>query len=122
VNFHQISTLKANTSMKSRDAFPLSRSIQYQEAKSSSIDDKLIIAVDFGTTYSGIAYCFSDQRHSSPIPIDNWPGKLFSISANIKIKISKTGSQVQMVSMCQKFPLSFVMTKKTLRNLSGEGV
>ncbi|KAL6900333.1 hypothetical protein GGI43DRAFT_383813 [Trichoderma evansii] len=38
------------------------------------MDDRLIIAVDFGTTYSGIAYCFADQRDSSPIPIDNWPG------------------------------------------------
>ncbi|KAM0517770.1 hypothetical protein ACHAPE_004746 [Trichoderma viride] len=37
------------------------------------MDDRLIIAVDFGTTYSGIAYCFADQRNSSPIPIDNWP-------------------------------------------------
>ncbi|KAM0460413.1 hypothetical protein ACHAPV_005207 [Trichoderma viride] len=38
------------------------------------MDDRLIIAVDFGTTYSGIAYCFANQRDSSPIPIDNWPG------------------------------------------------
>ncbi|KAL7922154.1 hypothetical protein ACQKWADRAFT_327223 [Trichoderma austrokoningii] len=38
------------------------------------MDDRLIIAVDFGTTYSGVAYCFADQRDSSPIPIDNWPG------------------------------------------------
>ncbi|KAH8127859.1 hypothetical protein LI328DRAFT_154282 [Trichoderma asperelloides] len=37
-------------------------------------DSRLIIAVDFGTTYSGIAYCFANQRNSSPIPIDNWPG------------------------------------------------
>ncbi|KAM0479445.1 hypothetical protein ACHAPX_004658 [Trichoderma viride] len=38
------------------------------------MDDRLIIAVDFGTTYSGIAYCFADQQDSSPVPIDNWPG------------------------------------------------
>lgn len=54
------------------------------------MDDRLIIAVDFGTTYSGIAYCFADQRNSSPIPIDNWPGKLISVSAIVKIKISQT--------------------------------
>ncbi|KAK1237476.1 hypothetical protein MKX08_003101 [Trichoderma sp. CBMAI-0020] len=38
------------------------------------MDDRLVISVDFGTTYSGIAYCFADQRNNSPIPIDNWPG------------------------------------------------
>jgi hypothetical protein len=47
------------------------------------MDDRLIIAVDFGTTYSGIAYCFADQQDSSPVPIDNWPGKLFLASVDI---------------------------------------
>jgi hypothetical protein len=41
-----------------------------------STDDKLIIALDFGTTYSGIAYCFTNQRDSTPISIKNWPGEL----------------------------------------------
>ncbi|KAH7157318.1 hypothetical protein B0J13DRAFT_592817 [Dactylonectria estremocensis] len=36
--------------------------------------DKLIIALDFGTTYSGIAYCFTNQRDCTPISIKNWPG------------------------------------------------
>ncbi|KAF5593829.1 Hsp70 chaperone protein [Fusarium pseudoanthophilum] len=40
----------------------------------SSSDDKLIIALDFGTTYSGIAYCFTNQRDCTPISIKNWPG------------------------------------------------
>ncbi|KAF4444525.1 hypothetical protein FALBO_17223 [Fusarium albosuccineum] len=41
---------------------------------SSSSDDKLIIALDFGTTFSGIAYCFTNQRDCTPISIKNWPG------------------------------------------------
>lgn len=52
------------------------------------MDDRLIIAVDFGTTYSGIAYCFADQRDSSPIPIDNWPGKLFFASVKMYLNLS----------------------------------
>ncbi|KAK1244353.1 hypothetical protein MKX07_003152 [Trichoderma sp. CBMAI-0711] len=41
---------------------------------SSSGDDKLIIALDFGTTYSGISYCFTGQRDSVPASIEYWPG------------------------------------------------
>lgn len=85
-------------------------------------DNRLIIAVDFGTTYSGIAYCFANQRNSSPIPIDNWPGKLFLVFINIKIKISQTKPQGPMALMCRKFPLLFATTKKVLRILSGEVV
>ncbi|KAM0546652.1 hypothetical protein ACHAPJ_010790 [Fusarium lateritium] len=39
-----------------------------------SSGDKLVIALDFGTTYSGIAYCFTNQRDCTPISIKNWPG------------------------------------------------
>ncbi|KAI5460779.1 hypothetical protein BGZ63DRAFT_414898 [Mariannaea sp. PMI_226] len=42
--------------------------------KLSDEEDKLIIALDFGTTYSGIAYCFTNQRDPTPISIQNWPG------------------------------------------------
>ncbi|KAG6035334.1 hypothetical protein E4U19_004811 [Claviceps sp. Clav32 group G5] len=36
--------------------------------------EKLIIALDFGTTYSGVAYCFANQIDAKPVAIMNWPG------------------------------------------------
>lgn len=38
-------------------------------------DKKLIISLDFGTTYSGIAYCFTNQRNSQVTAVDHWPGE-----------------------------------------------
>ncbi|KAK4183350.1 hypothetical protein QBC35DRAFT_467376 [Podospora australis] len=37
-------------------------------------DEKLIIALDFGTTFSGIAYCFANQRDTKVAAIVDWPG------------------------------------------------
>lgn len=37
-------------------------------------DEKLIIALDFGTTFSGIAYCFANQRDTKVATIVDWPG------------------------------------------------
>lgn len=37
-------------------------------------DEKLIIALDFGTTFSGIAYCFANQRDAKVATIVDWPG------------------------------------------------
>jgi hypothetical protein len=37
-------------------------------------DEKLIIALDFGTTFSGIAYCFVNQRDAKVVAIMDWPG------------------------------------------------
>lgn len=37
-------------------------------------DEKLIIALDFGTTFSGIAYCFANQRDTKVAAILDWPG------------------------------------------------
>lgn len=34
----------------------------------------LIIAIDFGTTYSGVAYCFPEQRDAKPRAVNLWPG------------------------------------------------
>lgn len=42
-------------------------------------DDKPIIALDFGTTFSGIAYCFPSQRDSKVVAIIEWPGEDMSI-------------------------------------------
>ncbi|KAG6230547.1 hypothetical protein E4U34_000365 [Claviceps purpurea] len=36
-------------------------------------DEKLIIALDFGTTYSGVAYCFANQTNALPKAILDWP-------------------------------------------------
>lgn len=58
------------------------------ESKSFNMsDDKLIIALDFGTTYSGIAYCFANQRDNSPISVDKWAGKFFLAITNIPNKL-----------------------------------
>lgn len=36
-------------------------------------EERLIIAVDFGTTYSGIAYCFAGQRDKKVGIVTEWP-------------------------------------------------
>ncbi|KAG6230550.1 hypothetical protein E4U34_000368 [Claviceps purpurea] len=41
---------------------------------STEREEKLIIALDFGTTYSGVAYCFANQIDAKPVAIMNWPG------------------------------------------------
>lgn len=38
-------------------------------------DDQLVIALDFGTTFSGIAYAFPNDDKPDIIPIHDWPGK-----------------------------------------------
>lgn len=37
-------------------------------------DEKLVVALDFGTTYSGIGFCFPNQRNAQPVAIHDWPG------------------------------------------------
>jgi molecular chaperone DnaK (HSP70) len=37
-------------------------------------DDKLVIALDFGTTFSGIAYSFTGSAQPDPKSINEWPG------------------------------------------------
>ena len=50
----------------------------------SEIDDEdsdvLIMAIDFGTTYSGVAYCFTKHRDPKPLEITVWPGTLTSVA------------------------------------------
>ena len=38
-------------------------------------DEKLIIALDFGTTFSGISYCFVNQKDAKVVAIMDWPGQ-----------------------------------------------
>lgn len=37
-------------------------------------EEKLVIALDFGTTYSGIAFCFPNQQDTKVASIIEWPG------------------------------------------------
>jgi len=37
-------------------------------------EEKLVIALDFGTTYSGIAFCFPNQQDTKVASIMDWPG------------------------------------------------
>ncbi|KAK0648651.1 putative hsp70 protein [Cercophora newfieldiana] len=37
-------------------------------------DEQLIIALDFGTTFSGIAFCFPNQQDTKVASIVDWPG------------------------------------------------
>jgi len=37
-------------------------------------DNKLVIGLDFGTTYSGVAYLFTGVEKPEPIVVTEWPG------------------------------------------------
>ena len=40
-----------------------------------SLDEELIIALDFGTTFSGVAYAFSNSSKSDVFSVLDWPGE-----------------------------------------------
>jgi hypothetical protein len=40
-------------------------------------EDQLVIALDFGTTFSGIAYSFAKGGKPDVVSILDWPGKAF---------------------------------------------
>jgi hypothetical protein len=43
---------------------------------STPFEDRLVIALDFGTTFSGVTYAFANpQFKSSLVSIMDWPGK-----------------------------------------------
>jgi hypothetical protein len=37
-------------------------------------DDQLVVALDFGTTFSGIAYAFASAEKPDVVSIMDWPG------------------------------------------------
>ena len=43
-------------------------------------DDQLVVALDFGTTFSGIAYAFANAEKPDVVSIMDWPG--MSVSPN----------------------------------------
>jgi hypothetical protein len=40
-------------------------------------EERVIIALDFGTTFSGVAYCFPNKNSSRVATVVNWPGTLY---------------------------------------------
>lgn len=39
-------------------------------------DDRLVISLDFGTTFSGVAYAFNTPgKKADIVPINEWPGE-----------------------------------------------
>ena len=55
--------------------------------------DKLIIGVDFGTIYSGVAYLFIGVEKPEPIPITEWPGGLNKPKVPTIIRYEKNSPQ-----------------------------
>ncbi|KAJ6786294.1 hypothetical protein PWT90_00834 [Aphanocladium album] len=48
---------------------------------------RLVVGIDFGTTYSGLAYCFPGYRDAKPFAVTDWPGsstKVFKIPTALK--------------------------------------
>ncbi|KAH6842399.1 hypothetical protein B0I37DRAFT_399101 [Chaetomium sp. MPI-CAGE-AT-0009] len=56
-------------------------------------DEKLIIALDFGTTFSGIAYCFANQRDPKVAAILDWPGAEGESAPKIPTLINYTNAK-----------------------------
>lgn len=44
--------------------------------RSYQSEDQLVVALDFGTTFSGIAYAFANGSKPALISIEDWPGKM----------------------------------------------
>ena len=55
--------------------------------------DKLVIGVDFGTTYGGVAYLFTGVEKPEPIPITEWPGGLSKPKAPTISRYEKNSPQ-----------------------------
>lgn len=51
----------------------------YVEQSAFESDDKLIIALDFGTTFSGIGYAFANEDKPDIYSIEDWPGSLSNL-------------------------------------------
>lgn len=43
-------------------------------------DDQIVIALDFGTTFSGIAYAFANEDKPDIVTILDWPGTFHLLS------------------------------------------
>jgi hypothetical protein len=57
------------------DSPVLSLDDDLNQLKFDDLEDQLIIGLDFGTTYSGIAYCFYNPNEKPEVvSITDWPG------------------------------------------------
>lgn len=50
-------------------------------------EERVIIALDFGTTFSGIAYCFPNQGSSKVATVVNWPGPWIFLLITFQIRL-----------------------------------
>ena len=48
---------------------------EQMDSTSGKQKEQLVIGLDFGTTYSGVAYGFTSSPESEPICIQDWPGR-----------------------------------------------
>ncbi len=48
--------------------------MQSHAPRASGSEEKLIVALDFGTTYSGVAFCFVNRRDTNVVSVLDWPG------------------------------------------------
>lgn len=53
-------------------------------------DDRLVISLDFGTTFSGVAYAFNvPGKKADIVPIQEWPGELdYPISIDLLLPLA----------------------------------
>ena len=58
-------------------------------------ENKLVIGLDFGTTYSGVAYIFTGTEKPEPIAITEWPGAKGVNKAKVPTLISYDDSSDQ---------------------------
>lgn len=56
---------------------------------SETSSKRLILAIDFGTTYSGVAYCFPGQHNAKPYVVESWPGASILLSGSLLEKLTE---------------------------------
>ena len=56
----------------------LSKKVKGMDLGADEEGEKLVIALDFGTTFSGIAFCFASHRDPKVVSILDWPGEFTS--------------------------------------------
>lgn len=54
-------------------------------------DDRLVISLDFGTTFSGVAYAFNiPGKKADVVSILDWPGKSYQIATKCAFPMLST--------------------------------
>ncbi len=76
---------------------------------------RLIVGIDFGTSHSGVAYCFPDSRDKKLEVISEWPG----MSQNFSLGRELTVCQAPRLKCSKSRQLSGT-TKMTQRSSNGE--